>query len=148
MNAIKEPRYAATKKRIYLAAGLLLPVTMVVVSIIGAIIVSQWENDQPQSVSEYLMDVAAHLLLAVPYVVVLLMAAIPWIGLHRRGLRHWSAAAALGFVATFVPAFFWINHGSGFSVGRMGEFAVGASIFGLGGALIALTSWRLAYRRS
>jgi len=121
---------------------------MVVVSIMGAINVSQWDNDQPQSAGEFLTDVAAHLLLAVPYVIALLLAAIPWIGLHRQGWRHWSAAAALGFVVTFVPAFFWINHGSGFSVSRMGGFAVGASIFGLGGALIALTSWRLAYRRS
>jgi ABC-type uncharacterized transport system permease subunit len=145
---MKEPGYETTKERVYVAAGLLLPVTMVVVSIMGAINVSQWDNDQPRSAGEFLMDVAAHLLLAVPYVIVLLLTAIPWIGLHRQGWRHWSAAAGLGFIATFIPAFIWIDHGAGSSVSRMGGFALGASIFGLGGALIALTSWRLAYRRS
>ncbi len=144
---MSELTYPATRGRALRGLGTGVLAALVVSSLLSALFISQWDEDQPQSISEFLGDILALDVVLFPaYSGVLLVGSAIWLGLYRAGLRGWGGASALGFGLSFLPAFLWIWHFQSLPITRIGGFAVGGTIFGVGGLVVATAAWCAAYR--
>jgi hypothetical protein len=113
---------------------------------LGSLLVSQWDADQPQTAAEFALAVLPFVMIGAPFcMALLLLGSLIWAALRLRG---WLAAVVMGFLLAFAPAYLWIWHFESVPIERMLGFAVGASILGVGGLVVALAAWLGAYRLS